>query len=149
MARHIHGHEKSRLRAIDDARVQIFLGCVRDGVQQEIQPTPLLAHALEHGVELSRLAYVARQDDRAGELLRQRSDVRLGFRVQVRERELGASRVKGFRTAIRDAVRVGDADDKAPLGGQIEQVHVLTMRPCARAARLRTVRASGRSRTRG
>jgi hypothetical protein len=69
---------------------------------------------LEHGVELSRLAYIARHDDRAGELLGQRPDVRLGFRVAVRDREVGASCLKCFRIAIRDAVRVGDARD-APL----------------------------------
>jgi hypothetical protein len=76
---------------------------------------PIIADTREHGFELAWFTDVAGHHDRTFKLRGERPDKWLGFRIEVRDRDLGARAAKHPCTAISDAAFVGDADDQTPL----------------------------------
>src|SRR5271157_1941467 len=112
MARNVHGEREAGLRAIGDPAVQILLRREGDRMQQKIEPAPPLADPREPRLKLPWFAHVASDDDRALEFFGQWADVRLRLRIEIGDGEVCAGIAQRLRTAIGDAVLVGDTGDE-------------------------------------
>jgi hypothetical protein len=89
-------------------------------MQADIDAPPAAADVVEQLAELSGLAHVQRQDDVGLELLRDRTDVGLGFLVLESDGEVGTLCPERLGAAEGDGVLFGDAKHKSLLAGERE-----------------------------
>jgi hypothetical protein len=106
-------------RAVGDAAVQIRGRREGDRVQHEVEPPPLRANRFEqcfHVAGCARRRAASRSSRRA--LAPSGSTYGRAFPFKPRHCELGAAAAEHARTAVGDALRVGDADHQALAAGE-------------------------------
>jgi hypothetical protein len=100
---------EARGAAIDDAAIQILRPREGDRVQQKVESSPFRSDPLEDRFELSRNAYVGRQQQRAAEGIGDRPNIGQPLVVQLGRRDLGDRGYERTRAVSGDAGLVGDA----------------------------------------
>ena len=111
----VHGLREALGRAVHHAAVQIVARCERDGMHDDVEPAPGLGDRGEHGLFLSGMGRVHRQDQRSVELLGEGAHETLGFLVEIGDREFGSCLTHGLRHAPADGLVVRDPDDEGAL----------------------------------
>src|SRR5690606_40113418 len=102
-------------RGVDEAALEILAVREGDGVDEDVQPAPLLAHAGEYLAHLRLVRRIALEDDVGSDALGERTHAALERLVQIGEGELRALLMHRLADAPRDATVVGHAEDERSL----------------------------------
>ena len=105
----IHRLREAVGRTVRDAAMQVLFRRVSDGMDDEIEPPPLLLDLRKQRFELARHGHIERRHDGRLHLLRQRLHMRTRLVIEPGHGQFGASRAQGAGAAPGDALRVGDA----------------------------------------